>query len=75
LEQQMSELERAIESSKGSLEVIDTLREEFSEWLDEANDEGQKEALANVIGHLESLGREYKKRLQEAEAQLAGQQG
>ena len=70
----MSELERAIESAKGSLEVIDTLREEFS-GLDEANDEGQKEALANVIGHLESLGREYKKRLQEAEAQLAGQQG
>ena len=66
----LSELERAIASAKGSLEVISTLKEEFSEWRDEANNEGEKEALDNVIGHIEELGREYDTRLQEAEAQI-----
>jgi hypothetical protein len=66
----LSELERAIASAKGSLEVISTLKEEFSEWRDEANNEGEKEALDNVIGHIEELGREYDMRLQEAEAEI-----
>ncbi|MGA2636925.1 hypothetical protein [Methylocella sp.] len=69
-EPQLSELERAVASAKGSLEVISTLREEFSEWRDEANNEGEKEALDNVVGHIEELGREYEGRLQEAEAQI-----
>ncbi len=67
----MSELERAIENAKGSLEVLDTLREEFAEWLGEANSEAGKEALENVLGHLESMSREYAKRRDDAEAQLA----
>ena len=71
----MSDFERAIENAKGAVEVLDNLREEFSEWLGEANDESQKEALENVIGHLESMSREYAKRRQEAEAQLSIQQG
>jgi hypothetical protein len=69
-EQQLSELERAIANAKGGLEVINTLKEEFGEWRDEANNEGEKEALDNVIGHIEELGREYDTRLQEAEAQV-----
>jgi hypothetical protein len=69
----MSELERAIENAKGSLEVLDTLREEFSEWLGEVNEEGQREALENVIGHLESMSREYMRRRHEAELQLDAQ--
>ncbi len=69
-EQQLSELERAIASARGSLDVISTLKEEFSEWRDEANNEAEKEALDSVIGHIEGLGREYDTRLQEAEAQL-----
>ena len=68
-EQQMSEFQHAIASAKGGLEVINTLREEFSEWRDEANNEGEKEALENVLGHIEELGREYDRRLQEAEAE------
>jgi hypothetical protein len=67
---QMSELERAIASAKGALEVVSTLKGEFSEWRDEANNEGEREALDNVIGHIEEMGREYDRRLQEAEAQI-----
>jgi|BarGraIncu00222A_1022003.scaffolds.fasta_scaffold274797_1 hypothetical protein len=67
---QISELERTIASARGSLDVISSLREEFSEWRDEANNEGEKEALDNVIGHIEEMGREYERRLQAAEAQI-----
>jgi hypothetical protein len=66
----MSEAERSLENAKGSLEVLETLREEFSEWLGEANDESQKEMLENVLGHVEALSREYEKRREEAAQRL-----
>jgi hypothetical protein len=69
LEQKMSELERTLENLKGGAEVLDTLREEFSQWLGEANEEGQREAYENVLGHVDAMVREYAHRLQEAVAQ------
>jgi len=69
MEQKMSEPERTLENLKGGAEVLDTLREEFSQWLEEANEEGQREAYENVLGHVDTMVREYAHRLQEAETQ------
>lgn len=66
-EKPMSDVARAIENAKGAEEVLNLLREEFAQWLGEANEEGQKEMLENVLGHLESMSREYAKRRQEVE--------
>jgi len=71
----MSDLKDAVEQAKGSLDVLDTLLEEFGEWLDEANGDAERETLENVINHLEAMNREYGKRRREAEKQLAAQQG
>ncbi|MEJ0048737.1 MAG: hypothetical protein WDN04_23470 [Rhodospirillales bacterium] len=71
----MSEVEIAIEKARGGLEVLDSLVEEFAQWLEEANEEGQEEALENVLGHVESMRREYAVRLEEAEARAAASRG
>ena len=65
----MSELERTLENLKGGAEVLGTLREEFAQWLEEANEQGQREAYENVLGHVDAMVREYAHRYQEAEAQ------
>jgi hypothetical protein len=58
LEKQLSEL-------KGSLNVLVDLREEFAQWVEEAEDDSKHEALENVLGHIESLESEYRGRLEE----------
>ena len=63
----MSDQELSIASIKGAEEVLSTLQEEFSEWLEEANNEGQREALENVVAHVTNLQREYLRRRHEAE--------
>jgi hypothetical protein len=57
-EKQLSEL-------KGSLDVLFELREEFAQWVEEAEDDSKHEALENVLGHIESLESEYRGRLEE----------
>ena len=37
---------------KGALDVIFTLREEFAQWVEEAQDEARKEELDNVYQHI-----------------------
>ncbi|WP_336491644.1 hypothetical protein [Methylobacterium nigriterrae] len=71
----MSKPERTLENLKGGAEILDTLREEFAQWLGEANEEGQREAYENVLGHVDAMVREYAQRLQEAEAQLEAPPG
>ncbi|ACL57274.1 hypothetical protein [Methylobacterium nodulans] len=71
----MSELERNLENLKGGAEILDTLREEFAQWLEEANEEGQREAYENVLGHVDALVREYATRCRELEAALHAQRG
>lgn len=47
----------------GALDAIDTLREEMEQWLDEAQDASKQECLENVVGHLQAMEGEYKRRL------------
>ncbi|MGI9483421.1 MAG: hypothetical protein ACR2OR_13800 [Hyphomicrobiales bacterium] len=57
----MSDTELA--SLKGSLEVLEILREEFEQWADEAQNANKKEALENVLRHVESMESEFKRRV------------
>ena len=55
-----------IEQLKGGIEVLDILREEIAQWVDEAQDGSKHEALDNVLAHIQSVDDEYKRRLREA---------
>jgi hypothetical protein len=60
-----SELERQLSEVKGRLDLLFELREEFSQWVEEAQDDSKHEALDNVLGHIVSLESEYRTRLEE----------
>jgi F0F1-type ATP synthase membrane subunit b/b' len=69
--QSLSEAERQLSEVKGALDLIFDLREEFAQWVEEAEDDSKKEALENALGHIESMEREFKRRQEE----LTGQSG
>ena len=47
----------------GALDVLDTLREEMEQWLEEAEDESKRECLENVVGHIGAIEVDYRQRL------------
>ena len=51
----VSELERQLNELKGALDLLFELREEFAQWVEEAQDGSKREALDNVLGHIEAL--------------------
>ncbi len=55
----------------GALEVLFTLREEFAQWVEEAQNEDRKEELDNVYRHVEAMEQEYQRRRAEAAKTLA----
>jgi hypothetical protein len=46
----------------GAIDMVSLLREEFEQWLEEAQDESKQEALENVVGHLGAVEEEYRRR-------------
>jgi hypothetical protein len=58
----VSELERQLNELKGALDLLFELREEFAQWAEEAQDGSKREALDNVLGHIEALESEYRSR-------------
>lgn len=56
-----------VQQLKGALDLLEILREEFAQWVGEAQDESQREALENVLAHIESLEDEYRRRHDAAE--------
>jgi phage tail tape-measure protein len=54
----------------GALDVLTALREEFEQWVEEAQDDSKQEALENVLGHVESMETQYKKRREDAQRRL-----
>ncbi len=58
----ISQLEAELHEVKGGLDLLDTLREEMEQWLEEAQDASKKEALENVLGHIEVMQTEYRTR-------------
>lgn len=55
---------------RGALDVLFTLREEFAQWLEEAQSEERKEELENVFRHVAAMESEYQRRREEAEKKL-----
>ena len=49
----------------GALEIIDVLREEMEQWLEEAQDESKRECLENVVGHIGAIDVSYRQRLRD----------
>ena len=47
----------------GALDILDVLREEMEQWLDEAQDESKQECLENVLAHIGAIEVEYRHRL------------
>jgi hypothetical protein len=60
----VSELERQLNELKGALDILFELREEFAQWVEEAEG-GQREAFENVLGHIEAVESEYRNRQEE----------
>jgi hypothetical protein len=48
----VSELERQLNELKGALDLLFELREEFAQWVEEAQDGSKREALENVLDHI-----------------------
>jgi len=63
----VQELHEAI----GALDVLFTLREEFAQWLEEAQDEARKEELENVYRHVSAMEEEYQRRRDAAAKKVA----
>jgi len=66
----LSELERQLHELKGARDLLFELREDFAQWVEEAQDDSKREALDNVLGHIEALESEYRHRQEELEKQL-----
>lgn len=54
----------------GAVDILNLLREEMEQWLEEAQNESKREALENVLGHLEVVEEEYKQRRDELSTRL-----
>ena len=58
----VSERERQLNELKGAVDLLFELREEFAQWVEEAQDGSKREALENVLGHVEAVESEYRTR-------------
>lgn len=57
-----------VQGLDGALDVLFTLKEEFAQWADEAQNPSKKEAPDNVLRHIEAMESEYYKRREVAVA-------
>lgn len=64
--------QRELHEIAGALDVLFTLREEFAQWLEEAQSEERKEELENVFRHVATMETEYQRRREVAKRKLAG---
>jgi hypothetical protein len=53
-----------IQQLMGALDILDVLREEMEQWLEEAQDESKRECLENVLGHIGAVEVSYRHRLE-----------
>ncbi len=49
----------------GAIEVLWSLREEFAQWAEEAQDDSKQEALENVLAHVDAVNSQYTRRREE----------
>ncbi len=63
----VSEFERQLNELAGALDLLFELGEEFAQWVEEAEDGSKREALENVLGHIEALESEYRNRREQVQ--------
>jgi hypothetical protein len=61
-----------VQQLMGALNILDTLREEMEQWLEEAQDDSKQECLENVLGHIGAIEESYREQLTEARGKLGG---
>ena len=66
-----TDAQRELHEITGALDVLFTLREEFAQWLEEAQSEERKEELENVYRHIVAMEQEYQRRREAAAAKAA----
>jgi hypothetical protein len=59
-----------LHETAGAISILDILREEMEQWLEEAQDESKHEALENVLGHIGALEIEYQSRHKKLQERL-----
>ena len=64
------EIERQLSELKGARDLLFELREDFAQWVEEAQDDSKREALENVLGHIEALESEYRHRQEELQKEV-----
>ena len=69
--QHKAEVREQLSELTGAVDVLGLLREEIEQWLEEAQDDSKREALENVVGHLQSMEEEYKHRRVRLSEELA----
>ena len=62
---------KALHELNGAVEALWSLREEFAQWLEEAQDESKQEALDNVLAHVDAVSQQYRLRRDEARKRLS----
>jgi hypothetical protein len=63
-------LQQELHETVGALDVLFTLREEFAQWLEEAQTEERREELDNVYRHVSAMEDEFKRRRGDIENKL-----
>ncbi len=66
----ISQLQKDLHEANGAVDILDILREEMEQWLEEAQDDSKHEALENVLGHIDVMDVEYRKRRDRLAEQL-----
>jgi hypothetical protein len=61
------DLAAQVQQLTGAIDILDILREEMEQWLEEAQDESKRECLENVLGHISAMETTYRQRLAEAQ--------
>lgn len=64
------ELHDKLHEAIGAVDILFLLREEMALWQEEAQDDSKREALDNVLGHLQVMEAEYKHRRNELQKKI-----
>ena len=64
--------EQNLQQLIGAVDILNILREEFEQWLEEAQDDSKREALENVLGHVGAVQQDYARRRDELRERLRG---
>ena len=70
LDDKRAKLEEESHRLAGAVDVLDELREELEQWLEEAQDESKRESLENLLGHVGAMEEEYIRRRDQAITEL-----